>query len=213
VLSGARPAGGIDDFDFVDEFGLATERFSEFRVVGKPGRKHKLRFSYVPVRYEAVAPLQNPIVFDDQVFAGTTSANIKWDIWRFGYEWDVVSRPRGLFGIIGELKYNKTSAAVSSQGIGALVAKKAPIPAAGAIGRVYVHPNVSITGEVTGIKVSSGDTFDTNFWDVDISATASVSKHFGVLGGYHSISADYAIDTDSGNLKLTGAYIGLVSRF
>ena len=41
-------AAGIPGVDFVREFGLADERFMEFRVVIKTGRKHKIRISHIP---------------------------------------------------------------------------------------------------------------------------------------------------------------------
>ena len=47
---------------------------------------------------------------------------------------------------------------------------RAPIPALGGIARVYVVPNISITGEVTGFKIpdSIDDRYKAHYVDVDI---------------------------------------------
>jgi hypothetical protein len=212
VQTGQFAAAGIDQVDLASEFGIGSQRFSDFRVVLRPGRKHKFRVGYVPVRYEQSAQLQRRINFGGTVFSGTASTDIRWDLWRFGYQWDMIARDRGSFGIIGEIKYNKVRASLRSSGRGEVADARAPIPTLGVAGRGYVHRNVSITGELTAFKFSGGD-FDGTFFDVDVSATASLSRHFGVQGGYRAVTADYLVDDDTGDLKLRGIYFGLLSRF
>src|SRR5688572_21419832 len=63
VQTDALAAINETEVDFVGESGLEKERFREFRAVLKPGRKHKVRFSYVPISYAAETLLQRSITF------------------------------------------------------------------------------------------------------------------------------------------------------
>src|SRR5438552_3918184 len=56
------------------------------------------------------------------------------------------------------------------------------------IARVYVVPNVSITREVSGFKVSSlGDVHDGHWADVDIYGTANFTRNVGAQVGFRSV--------------------------
>src|SRR6185369_6841683 len=201
---------GSQTIDFVEEFALEDKRFKELRITAKPGRKHKVRFSYVPVRYEKRAQIQRTITFNGRTFpvSATVDANVEWKLWRYGYEWDFVSRSRGLVGVIAELKYNTVSAALSSPdtSITATADAKAPVPTIGFIARAYPHKALSVTGEFTGFKIPDGwgENFDAKFYDLDIYATLSFNRAFAVQGGYRSIIAQYLVDADNGDLKLKG---------
>jgi len=199
--------------NFTTTFGLGQERLSELRVVGKIARKHRLRFSYVPIRYEAAQTLGTPITFGSRQFSGPTSASVNWDLWRFGYQWNFITRPRGFVGVVGELKYNDFNAAASAGVLGAVQDVQAPVPTAGVSGRVYVVPSVAVSAEFTGMKIPSSSSFGGSFYDFDVYATGNLGRHFGVQGGFRSVSTDYLIDLDRGNIGVQGAYVGVVSRF
>ena len=115
---------------------------------------------------------------------------------------------------LGERRENLllSPATVRSVGRSDWAGSKAAVPTVGIIGRQYLHRNVAISGELSGLKVPA-NAFNVSFWDFDIAATASVSRHFGVEGGYRAVTANYAIDEDSGDLKMRGIYAALVSRF
>src|SRR2546430_14685687 len=40
------------EIDFVNDFGIEKKTFTEFRATLKAGRKHKIRFQYVPISYD-----------------------------------------------------------------------------------------------------------------------------------------------------------------
>ncbi len=217
---------GPNGVDFVQEFGIEDKRFTEFRAVLKGGRS-KLRFSKVPMRYQQSALLQRTITFGGQTFnvAANADADLAWDTWTIGYENDFVSRSRGYLGFITELRFNKVVSDLSATS-GATVATsftevKAPIPAFGVVARVYPHRNVSITGEITGFKVPGflanrlldGDDVDANLRNIDIYATVSITRFLGIQGGYRSLTADYIVDDDTGDLKMKGPYFGGMLRF
>jgi hypothetical protein len=207
-------ATGITEIDFVREFGIDNDTFPEIRFA--VGRTHKFRFVYVPVRYEADAVIQRTITFRGQTFTvgAPASSEINWDIWRFGYEWDFVSRERGFVGVIGELKYNKLDASIESPALTqvAVTEQQAPVPTVGVIGRGFVHEMVSITAEFTGLRINTDD-FEAQFLDFDINGALTFGRYIGVQGGYRQVTVDYFIDDDVGDLKLKGPYIGVVARF
>jgi hypothetical protein len=151
---------------------------------------------------------------------------LKWEIWRFGYEWDFVAMDRAVLGFITELKYNKVSAALAAAGLGSeLTEVSAPIPTIGVIARVYPHKHFSLTAEFTGFKMpgfigdkisdslGDDDDFDAKVYDLDLYGTLNFGRHVGVQGGYRSITADYVIDQDAGDLKMKGWYFGGLLRF
>src|SRR5688500_18697357 len=112
IQTGALAQLGQSEVDLVQEFGIEKKRFKEFRVVLKPGRKHKLRFSYVPIEYDEAARLQRTITFGGRVYPVSVdaTAHLKWQLWRWGYEYDFVAGEGGFLGFVTELKYNKISA-------------------------------------------------------------------------------------------------------
>ena len=212
------------DIDFVDEFGFEEDWFREFRAVLKPGRKHKLRFSYVPIRYDAEAVLEREISFGGVTYTVGLPANaeVEWKLWRYGYEYDFVAGDRGFVGSIVEIKHNQITAELDSPLGSSFEEVNALIPTLGFIARVYPHRTVSITGEYTGIKLpgwitdlftDEDEIIEAEFGDFEIYATVSISKYFGAQVGYRSVSADYLIDEDSADLNLRGPYFGAMVRF
>lgn len=217
VLSTDALAGSdINEVDFVEEFGLEDTSFPDFRAAF--GRNHKFRIGYVKFDYEADTTIQRTFTFEGRTFTVGTpaSTDIKWDLWRFGYEWDFISRERGFFGLIADLKYNTIKASVDSPALRSTAETdtRAPVPTFGVTGRGYVTPMVAITGEFTGLKISSGD-FEATFIDFDINATIIPSRNVGVGAqvGYRSVVADYVVDEDTGDLKMQGPYFGVIARF
>ncbi len=118
IQTGGLAAAGIPAVDFVREFGLLDEYFMEFRSVVKAGRKHKFRVSHVTFEYNETAPVTRDISFGGVTFPITipVTADLNWDLWRFGYEYDFVAGDRGLLGFITELKRNHVTADLSSIG-------------------------------------------------------------------------------------------------
>jgi hypothetical protein len=212
--------------DFVQEFDIQDKRFNEFHAVVRGG-KTKLRISHVKMVYNEAAVLQRSLVVGGRTFgvAADATADLEWDLWKIGYERDFVKTGRGLLGFIAEVNFNHVVAnlGATSQGITAtsLTDEKVPFPALGLIGRVYPHKNVGITAEWTGFKMpgfianrltdtENGAAHMKNF---DVSVTGSITRFFGVQGGYRALSADYLLDSDSGDLEMKGPYFGAMVRF
>ena len=228
IQTGALAQIGESEVDLVQEFGIEEKRFTEFRVVLKAGRKHKIRISHVPMKYDGESVLQRTIEFGGQTFPVNVpaTAHLEWSLWRFGYEWDFVAADRGLLGLIVDLKHNRINAELAAEGFGSEITEAtAPVPTVGVIARVYPHRSFSITTEFTGFKMpgfvgdriaeslGDDDDFDAKLVDFDIYGTLNFGRHVGIQGGYRSLTADYLIEEDSGDLKMKGTYFGGVLRF
>ena len=218
ALTQARLGSTID---LVEDLGIERSRFRQIKAVLRPAKKHKFRFEYTPIDYDQPnGTLRRTIVFNGQEFnlALPVATTLKWDAFRFGYEWDMIYRDRGFFGILLEAKYTKVEATLAQNALGLeeFARAKAPIPAIGAIGRVYVAPNISITGEISGFKwpESIDEGYRARYIDFDLYGTVNFSNNFGAQVGYRSIDVFYFIeDEDEGKLKLKGLYFGGVARF
>lgn len=227
VLStGERAAIGSAGVDFVREFGLTKVRFAEWRGALKGG-KHRLRVAKTPVAYANAVELERPIAFAGRVVpAGAAgSTDLTWDLWRIGYQYDFVSRPRGMLGIVAEVKYNRIIADLTGTGGGVsgttTTEVEVPIPTIGFVVRVYPTRTLGLTADFTGIKMPGfvrsrlPDDLDVDgsFTDFDISATISISRFLGIQAGYRSVATDYLVNDDSGDLTLKGPYVGGMVRF
>jgi hypothetical protein len=212
--------------DFVQEFDIQDKRFREFRAVIRAG-KTKLRASHVKMVYNEAAVLQRAIIVGGRTFnvAANATADLEWDLWRLGYERDLVKSDRALLGFIAEVNFNHVVANLNATAAGitatSFTDEKVPFPALGAIARVYPHKNVGITVEWTGFKMPgflANKLTDTengaaHMKDLDIYVTGSITRYFGIQGGYRALSADYLLDADSGDFEMKGPYFGAMIRF
>jgi hypothetical protein len=218
IRTGALAALGENEVDFVGEFGIEDTRFREIRAVLKPGRKHKLRFHYLPIEYHEETTLTRTITFGGRTFNVGLPANgdLEWRMWTIGYEWDMVAGDRGFFGAIIEVRKNDIRASLASPITETGLTEAEPwVPAVGVIGRAYPTRNFSITAEFTGFKVpdSITDEFEAKLLDFDIYGTINFGSNVGVQGGYRSLTAEYEETDDAGDMKLKGLYFGGLVRF
>jgi hypothetical protein len=220
-MSIASEALGIvgSTIDFKNDLGLTDQRLSELQVVGRPARRHKLRFAYIPIDYVQDNGFKIPhdIIFNGQKYASgiPTNSELLWKAYRFAYEYDFITRNRGFGGFILEAKYTDVTASLETPVVNQFIHAKAPIPAIGGIARYYIVPNISITGEVTGVKIpdSISKQYKAHYADVDIYGTLNFTNNIGVQGGFRSIDVGYHVDSDTGSFVLRGIYFGVVARY
>ena len=83
--------------DLVADLNVATKQLVEYRFVFRAGRKHKSRLHYLPINYSSSTILQASLVFNGIRYeAGVPiDVTLKWNAWRIGYQYDVVSRSGG----------------------------------------------------------------------------------------------------------------------
>lgn len=217
-----------DNIDAKEDLGLTDSRFREVHLVLKAARKHKLRFQYIPIHYSKEGHrIARQVVFNGQRYDAQIPINwnIEWKAYRFSYEYDFIVRSRGFGGVILDAKYTDIYASLQAPLPGLqFVHAKGPIPAIGGIARVYVVPNISITGELTGITIpdSISQRFkdlqpDGHYFDLDIYGTLNFTNNVGAQIGYRSLDVGVAyLDNGIANgvdFKLRGLYFGIVARY
>ena len=79
----------------------------------------------------------------------------------------------------------------------------------------YVAPNISITGELSGLTSGHlfGDDYRAHYFDFDLYGTVNFNDYVGAQVGYRSFNVFYHVDEDEGDLDLRGLYFGGVVRF
>ena len=209
------------EVDFVNTLGVTDTKFKQLKVALRPATKHKFRFEYTPITYDADKVITASFVFNGQLYQVgiPVTTNLKWKAYRFGYEWDILYKSRGFLGLLVDLKYTDIEATLSSSAVGAaqFTHAQAPIPAIGVVGRGYVVPNISITGEFSAFKLPeralTTDDYSGRFYDFDLYGTVNFNDHVGAQLGYRSWDVFYKVKKDTGTLHLTGPYFGGVVRF
>ena len=212
-----RNGSGGTDVNVVEAFGIEDTRFKEFRLVLKPGRKHKIRGQYVPLKYAKDASINREFTFGGHTYTVNAPASVAfdWTLWRFGYEWDFVSNKNAFVGAIGEVKYTQVKATISSAALGVSSSAdvKAPLPAVGAIARGYLTKGLSITVEATGFKVPDRFNVKGRFLDYDLYGMANLGRNVSLQAGYRKLDMRYDVDDVAGQMKMGGRYFGLSVRF
>jgi hypothetical protein len=207
------------DVDLVDDLGIESKQMRRLNIVLRPAQKHKFRFEYTPVKYETEAfPVQREFIFNGQRYRVglpvSTVADFK--TYRFGYEYDFISRSRGYLGVLLDLKYTDVSVELTTPATAPeFTSQAAPVPTIGFTGRGYVAPNVAVGGEVSFFRVPDNlsDTYDGSYTDYDFYGLVNFNKNFGAQVGYRSIDIFYEADVDRGALKFKGWYFGGTARF
>jgi hypothetical protein len=160
---------------------------------------------------------RSTVTFDGQTYPAGIAVNstLDWKAWRFGYEYDFVSNQRGFFGTIVDVKYTDVSATLTAGGRVGATSARAPIPALGGIGRIYLASNLSLTGELTGFAFPGGWIKSTSghYADMDLYAMLNFVDSFGIRAGYRKFDVEYVRDADTGTFKLSGPYLGVSIRF
>jgi hypothetical protein len=213
---------GVGAVDFVQEFGLAKERFTEYQITSKAGRKHKLHYSSIPISYAADTVVTRTIQFGGLTVPVSVpaSSNFDWRLRRYGYEWDFIAADRGFIGVLAEVKDNQLNASVSAGPFGSEdLDVHVWVPTIGMAARAYPHRMVSVTGDF-GVEITRFKGFDRlkNDWDgkyvdFDLYGTVNFGRNVGAHLGYRSIVVDYESTDDTANLRLKGPYFGANIRF
>lgn len=200
----------------ITDLGFQKENFRDFRLVLRPTKKLKFRIGYTPIKYEAETTFTRTIVFNGQRYdiGLPVTSTFDWKDWRFGLEYDFLYKDRGYLGFITEAKYTDAQVMLASPLAAEFTKVKVPVPTIGAAGRVYLVKNLSVTGELTGLKLAYQNNEGT-YVDLNIYGTFNFTNNVGVQGGYRTLKVDYIVNDgdDTGNLRLKGLYFGGVARF
>lgn len=208
-----------DRIDLVGDLGIEKKRIGEVRLVLRPATKHKFRFNYLPLKYSAESVVTREFVFNGQRYRIGLPVNTTADLttFRFGYEYDFIYRSRGYVGVLLDVKYTNVDVQLDSPIGSEFTSQVAPIPTIGVVGRGYILPNLSITGEVSFFNVPESLAEQINaegrYLDYDFYGTFNFNRYVGAQVGVRSIDVSYSQDLDSGTLNFTGLYFGAVIRY
>ena len=203
--------------DAVADLGIAQKRINEFRLVLRPARKHKFRLDYLPMSYSAQSTVKRQFIFNGIQYNLNLpiQTELSWKTWHIAYEYDFLYRDRWFVGLVLQAKATDIQASLTAP-IGTEFARaQAPIPAIGGIARVYVVPNISITGEFVGFKIpeSIDERYQAHYFDFDLYGTVNFNDYVGAQVGYRRLDLGYIFELDHGDFKAKGIYFGGVVRY
>lgn len=204
--------------DLKSDLNLQDSAVPEFQLVLRPTRKFKLRGQAISMKYDQTARLSRDLVFNGQRYRASTDvgSTLEWQAYRAGIEYDFVSRDRGFGGLLLEVKPTVVRAALTSASPAFTEDYETalPIPALGGIARFYPVPNISITGEASGIKIPNiGDQGRGHYFDLDIYGTVNFTNNVGAKFGYRQFNVDFLVDGTAATVTMKGIYFGFVARY
>jgi hypothetical protein len=188
--------------DAATDLGVMQHHIVDLRMVLRPARKQKFRVNYLPMHYTAQSTVHRDFIFNGISYGVNlpVSTDLTWNTWLLGYEYDFLYTDRWFVGFVGEAKVTDVNVMLNSPIGSDFVAAKAPIPNLGGIVRVYVIPNISVTGELVGIKIPDrvSMTYRAHYVDFDLYGTVNFNKYAGVQLGYRRLDVGYTIHQDQG---------------
>jgi hypothetical protein len=208
-----------DRIDLIDDLGVEQKRIPDLRLVLRPATKHKFRFNYLPLRYTAESVVRRDFIFNGLRYRIGLPVNTSADLttFRFGYEYDFFYRDRGFIGVLLDVKYTNVDVQLDSPVGSEFTEQVAPIPTIGLVGRGYILPKLSITGELSFFSLPENLEeqleAEGRYVDYDFYGTFNFNRFVGAQVGVRSIDVSYAHDFDSGTLNFTGLYFGAVVRY
>jgi hypothetical protein len=200
-----------------DDLGITGKNITELRLVLRPAKKHKFILNLLPMSYTAQSSVHRDFVFNGQTFGLNlpVATDLKWNTWTLGYEYDFLYTDRWFVGLVVQAKATDVEVSLTSPIGSEFAIAKAPIPNIGGIARVYVVPNISVTGELIGIKIpdSVSPDYRAHYVDFDLYGTVNVTNNVGAQVCYRSLNVGYTIKKDSGTFVMKGLYFGGVVRY
>ncbi len=199
------------DINIKDDLGIKDENFFSGRLILKLGNS-KIRFSYLPIRYEGDKQVTQSVSFGGTTYtAGTTvKTELKADMYDLTYEYDALKTELGFLGIIIGVKYFDLYAKLESTGFKEEGKGQAPIPVIGLAGRIYPIKYFNVSGEITGLTVGKA-----SIYDAEAAININPIQYVGISGGYRIIrfSAEGDNEKDKATLRLHGPFVALMVRF
>ena len=203
--------------DAVSDLGIQQKRLSELRIVLRPAQKHKFRINYLPMTYTAISTVHRDFTFNGVRYGVNlpVTTDLSWKTWLLGYEYDFLYRDRWFVGFVLQAKVTDVQVNLQAPIGTDFVRAQAPIPNIGGIGRVYLAPNISVTGELVGFKIpqSVSEDYRAHYFDFDLYGTVNFNDYVGAQIGYRSLDVGYLIEKDRGDFKMKGVYFGGVVRY
>ena len=206
----AYPGGSITDATSGDVIDLQKDfsfgPYSSFagKFDWKFTHKNHIYVTGANFSHSRVATLQRTIVFQGQTFdvGVVTKADISAPLIAPGYQYDIIRRRRGNFGLAVQIDLFNSSASFfaaaqannNNQAVSAKKSLLAPIPVAGPTFRYYLtnSPRLFVEGNVFGMYLFGYGNFISTTDDVGI----TLNKHLSLNVGY-SLGSRLTVNVDS----------------
>jgi hypothetical protein len=163
------------------------------KLVVKPARRHRLMVEGVPYRLQGAAAVTRQITFAGRTFTVqdfvTSDATI--DYIAGAYQFDVVSRSQGHFGLLAGIGYVDATGTLTSRqfGFSGMEHQSFPFPQAGAEGRAFLLPHrnlLELGGELKGMSLGDYG----HFLQFAVRGGVSVGRHITLQAGYMVANSD-----------------------
>jgi hypothetical protein len=217
------------NIDFNKDLGFTATRFKDMRIVLRPSKKQKFHIEYTPMSYYSATALDRSVVFNGINFNVQLpiQATFGWNVWRFGYEYDFLYKPRYYVGMLLEARLTTMNAQLASPIDTEFTTVRAPLPSIGVVGRAYVLPEVAVNFELSGLcglqnasgQISAtctqtpGAKYQASYFDWNIYGTVNLTNYVGAQVGWRRITTLIDINQDTGNVKFQGLWFGGVVRY
>jgi hypothetical protein len=202
------------EFKAVNDLGFDERKdFGEGRLQIKFARKHKLNFSFLPLKWDGDKIITQTIEFSGKTYTAGTRVQSKLDLnfFKGGYEYDFLAGRLGFLGgtidiLVADvnIELKDPSLALSEKG-GVTV----PIPMIGLIGRIYPVRWINLTAKVSGLPLGSYG----HVIDAEASLNVNPIKFVGISSGYRYFESKAEYDNNRLNFTLDGPFVALQIRF
>jgi hypothetical protein len=203
--------------DFKSDLGLTDRGFCDLQLVWRPGLRHRFRLEYIPIHFDVAAMLPRDLLFNGVTYRSglPVTARLDWATYRFGYVYDFIVKPQGSVGGIAEVKHTNVRGQLRTTGADEVSRQAMPVPAVGAIVRMYPAALLSLTGEVTffGVPDRADRHYGGHVADIDLSAVWNVTRHLGVQVGFREIDIHHLGVWNTAEFNVKGAYLGALLRY
>jgi hypothetical protein len=164
-----------------------------FKVVVKPGMKHRINFEVAPYRLKGQNDISRTFQFGGRTYSVrdriSSEANINYI---FGaYQYDFVSNDQGHVGVVTGVAYFDAMASATSQTAGSTgnEQRKIPLPIVGGEFRVFPVPGkdiLNINGEAKGMSFGSYG----RYFQANVNAGVAVARFVRLQAGFNLVDAD-----------------------
>lgn len=202
------------EFNAVNDLGFDEEKgFGEGRLQIKIFNRHKLNFSYLPMKWDGDKVLTSTIQFAGQTYTAGTRVQSEADLKFFkgGYELDLIVSKYGFLGGTLDVMISDVNVQLKAPSL-ALDEKEGftvPIPMIGLIARITPIKWVNLTARASGLPMGSyGHVFDAEAY-LEINPI----KYVGISAGYRYFSFLGEYDENKLDFKLDGPFAAVKVRF
>jgi hypothetical protein len=194
-------------FDPAVDLGVGDYLGWEAKGAVKFGRALKLRGSYSNLDYDGEVTLDQRLRFQDTTFqvGSQLVTSIKGGFYNAAFEWDVVRRKTGFFGLTFGAHYLDVDMVLVARGEGRREIKtiQEPLPAIGIVGRYYAGRYMSFEGEVSGLTIGDAG----SSYDMEGAVRFHLGSHFAIGGGYRKVGFRTEENLDRILCRVTGWFV------